>query len=456
MRLLLLLLLFVSCCLHAFSANVMAPLLVQDRDTFRQQLQIAKQIGVEGVSVDVWWGLVEERGDQQFNWQYYDEIFADIRGAGLKIMPIIAFHQCGGNVGDDCDVPLPAWVWQHFRPQGLTVADLQYQSEYGNRSIETLALWADPWVMPQYIEFMQAFVSQYGALAKDISEINISMGPAGELRYPSYNSHDGSRTAYPSRGGFQAYSALAVADFRASMQQRYQHIDQLNLVWQTAFRSFEQLGPPPDAEAFIKSGAQFNSVYGRDFINWYHSALVAHGQRMLKAAATAFDGVFSQTALGFKIPGIHWQMSSAGNFARSAELAAGLIDSQQAYSAENGYGYQQLVALAAEFSREQRPVVLHFTALEMDDNPGAPSYSLAKSLVQWLGAEAARQQVTLKGENALAAGVTHPQGWDNIDAVFTRDRYRGITILRLQQVSSGGLGQQRYQQLIERQKAISH
>lgn len=445
-------LLLYSGLVSAFTANVMAPLQVNDRAEFQRQLAIARQIGVDGVSVDIWWGLVEKAGDQQFDWRYYDAIFSDIRAAELKIIPIMAFHQCGGNVGDDCDIPLPPWLWQHFRQQGVAAADLQYQSEFGNRSVETIALWADQWILPQYLEFMQAFAARYAALAPAISEINISMGPAGELRYPSYNSHDGGRTAYPSRGGFQAYSALAVADFRRAMQQKYQSIAALNLAWQTSYNQFTQLMPPVDGDNFINSGAALNTGYGRDFTGWYQQALLAHGQRMLDTALTAFRQQLAAIEIGFKIPGIHWKMAAADASARSAELAAGLISTASPFSKANGFGYSDIVGLAARYASEPRGIVLHFTALEMDDLPDNSSQSLAKTLVQWLGAEAARQQVVVKGENALAGGVTTRQGWDNIEAVFRRGHYQGMTVLRLAQVTDGGIGQRRYQQLIRRMR----
>lgn len=455
MRLLLFILILLPTLAKAFTANVMAPLHVTDRALFRQQLAVAKHIGVDGVSVDVWWGLVERSGDQQFDWTYYDAIFADIQGAGLKIVPIMAFHQCGGNVGDDCDIPLPAWIWQHYHALGVAPEDLQYQSEYGNRSVETVALWANQWILPQYSEFMQAFAKRYAGLAEHISEINISMGPAGELRYPSYNSHDGGQTAYPSRGGFQAYSTLAVADFRQAMRQKYQTIEALNQAWQSSFTRFSQLAPPSDGENFINTGDAYNTRYGRDFTLWYHNALLAHGKRMLNTAMTAFDNELAHIELGFKIPGIHWKMAATDYSCRSAELAAGLISTASPFSNDNGFGYASIVGLAAEYVTEPRGIVLHFTALEMEDNPGGTGQSLAKTLVQWLGAEAARQHVVIKGENALAAGVTQRQGWDNIDAVFTRGHFQGMTVLRLAQVVEGGLGQRRYQQLIQRYRHSS-
>lgn len=78
---------------------VMAPLEVSDWERFKQQLHQAKAIGVTAVSTDVWWGKVEKKGDQQFDWSYYDAVSSVIIEAGLKWVPILSFHKCGGNVG---------------------------------------------------------------------------------------------------------------------------------------------------------------------------------------------------------------------------------------------------------------------------------------------------------------------------------------------------------------------
>jgi hypothetical protein len=92
--------------------NVMAPLCMDDimkdgkcsktSETFKEQLKTAKAMGVKAVSVDVWWGIVERDGDNRFVWDYYDKVADAIRDAGLHWAPILSFHQCGGNVGDEC------------------------------------------------------------------------------------------------------------------------------------------------------------------------------------------------------------------------------------------------------------------------------------------------------------------------------------------------------------------
>jgi beta-amylase len=329
------------------TANVMAPLDLDLGDhehnwrAFRQQLQIAKTMGVDAVTVDVWWGKVEKPGDNQFDWSYYDRILGEIESAGLHWVPIMSFHQCGGNVGDECDIPIPAWIWTHYEREGVSRGALQYKSERDKFNGETVSLWQDHVIMPQYREFMRAFQEHFAAKAGITDEINVSLGPAGELRYPSYNAHDdthdGRTCGFPTRGCFQAYSEPARADFRAYVLAKYRDLHGVNAAWQDSLSGHtlgdvSQIGPPDDndnstfrANGFIARGDHLTKQYGRDFVDWYNHALVEHGRRMIDAAIGAFDGAFRSTPIGVKMPGVHWQMMDKASHPRVAEITAGLI-----------------------------------------------------------------------------------------------------------------------------------
>lgn len=65
-------------------------------------LMALKSSGVEGVMVDVWWGLVEKDGPLKYNWEGYAELIKMVQKIGLKLQAVMSFHQCGGNVGDSC------------------------------------------------------------------------------------------------------------------------------------------------------------------------------------------------------------------------------------------------------------------------------------------------------------------------------------------------------------------
>ena len=73
-------------------------------------LRTLKRAGVEGVMVDVWWGLVEAVSPQQYDFTAYRQLFEKARQAGLKVQAVMSFHAAGGNVGDTCNIPLPHWV----------------------------------------------------------------------------------------------------------------------------------------------------------------------------------------------------------------------------------------------------------------------------------------------------------------------------------------------------------
>ncbi len=133
---------------------------------------------------------------------------------------------------------------------------------------------------------------------------------------------------------------------------------------------------------------------------------------------------------------------------RAAEVTTGLVQtSVDLDSWATGHGYQRVVDLANRFDGGGREVVLHFTALEMDDQDVPPQYSLAQSLVGWIGDYAYRAGVELKGENALAGGVHTDEGWDNIEEAFATWGYLGLTVLRMSDVATG-TGQRRYAEFI--------
>lgn len=429
----------------AHSVNVMAPLEVSDYNAFENQLASAKNMGTSAVSVDVWWGKVEAAGDQQFDWGYYDDLFGRITNAGLDIVPIMSFHQCGGNVGDTCDIPIPGWIWNHYN---VPSSDLRYKSEQGNESWETVSLWADYLVLSEYREFMEAFENRYGYLANDIDEINISMGPAGELRYPSYNSHD-TNTGYPTRGAFQSYSEPAIDAFQDWAINKYGSVSGVSNAWGFYLANRDDIRPPSDAQYFVESGDQFNMQYGRDFTRWYHESLKGHGYNMMDTALAAFDGSFGGIELGMKIPGVHWKMAANDYTWRSAEIAAGLIPSDLDLSSDNtGHGYISMMEVPASYQYLSRGVVLHFTCLEMANDPYGSGQSLAQDLVFWVAQEASERNVPIKGENALAGGATTDGGWDNIENAFNWASYSGLTVLRINQVTTGGTGQYRYNRFI--------
>ena len=79
---------------------------VNDPEALERGLRALSEIGVEGVMIDVWWGIVERDGPRKYDWAAYREVMDMIKDAGLKVQAVMSFHACGANVGDVVEIPL--------------------------------------------------------------------------------------------------------------------------------------------------------------------------------------------------------------------------------------------------------------------------------------------------------------------------------------------------------------
>jgi beta-amylase len=102
-------------------------------------LHTLKQAGVEGVMVDVWWGIAERAGPGVYDFSAYKRLFYKVAAAGLKVQAVMSFHAAGGNVGDTCKIPLPKWVLD----VGDRNPDIYYTDKSGHRNKECLSLGCD-------------------------------------------------------------------------------------------------------------------------------------------------------------------------------------------------------------------------------------------------------------------------------------------------------------------------
>lgn len=75
-----------------------------------------RSAGVEGVMVDVWWGVVERVGPGRYDWEAYLELVRMAEKHGLKLQMVMSFHQCGGNVGDSCKYVIKSASSLSFSP----------------------------------------------------------------------------------------------------------------------------------------------------------------------------------------------------------------------------------------------------------------------------------------------------------------------------------------------------
>ena len=434
--------------------------------------------GVAGVMVDVWWGVVEGGGPGVYEWDAYADLFARAAAAGLAVQAVLSFHAAGGNVGDTCTVPLPPWVLT----AGEAHPDLFYTDRAGRRARECLSLGADelpllpgparwgvglgggagalsggglfgrrsptpPLRTPvqAYADFAASFAARFRPLLGTvIAEITVGLGPAGELRYPSYPEGDG-RWRFPGIGEFQCYDAHMAASLRRAAAAAGEPS------WGTGPADAGAYTDPPWWSPFFFDGAGggWDSPYGRFFLGWYAGELIGHADRVLgavKASVSAvapvanavagagagaggaaaapqppppppltLGGGFSGAAprpswsvesaaappaaapspstppavhLGAKLAGVHWWFRTR---AHAAELTAGY------YNTRERDGYAPLMAAFAALG-----VRASFTCVEMRDAEHPPECEASpEGLLNQVLTAAAGAGVPLAGENAL-------------------------------------------------------
>lgn len=347
-------------------------------------LMALKSAGVEGVMVDAWWGLVEKDGPRKYNWEGYAELVEMVQRHGLKIQVVMSFHQCGGNVGDSCSIPLPPWVLEEISKN----PDLVYTDKSGRRNPEYISLGCDKLPVLRgrtpiqaYADFMTSFRDRFKKyLGKVIVEIQVGMGPCGELRYPSYPESNGT-WRFPGIGEFQCYDKY----MRSSLGASAEAIG--NKSWgNTGPHDSGQYNQSPEDTGFFRRDGTWSTEYGQFFLSWYSEKLLEHGDALLSAAKGIYQGTGAK--LSGKVAGIHWHYRARSH---AAELTAGYNNTRH----HDGY-----LPIAIMFSKHG--VVLNFTCMEMKDKEQPESANCSpEGLVRQVKIATKTAGIELAGENAL-------------------------------------------------------
>ena len=369
---------------------------VNDPEALERGLRALSEIGVEGVMIDVWWGIVERDGPRKYDWAAYREVMDMIKDAGLKVQAVMSFHACGANVGDVVEIPLPDWVLE----AGKKDPDLFFTDQYGYRNPECISLWADNAAtlagrtpLNTYKDFMISFRNTFKAeLGTTLTEIAVGCGPCGELRYPAYPENrfaqKASQWRFPGIGEFQCYDQRSLLSLSRAASEAG-HIEwggsgphdtggYNNLPFETGF--------------FRYDGGSWDSEYGSFFLSWYSSELVNHGDRMLEMTKRVFDrrGV----TLAIKCAGVHWWYNVRSH---AAELTAGYFNTRAGEFVPERDGYAPIVRVCKKHGAR-----LNFTCVEMHDSDH-PWYCYCgpEGLLRQIRSACARFDVPFAGENAL-------------------------------------------------------
>ncbi|XP_009777267.1 beta-amylase 1, chloroplastic-like [Nicotiana sylvestris] len=358
---------------------------VNRKKAMKASLQALKSAGVEGIMMDVWWGLVERDAPGEYNWGGYTELLEMAKKQGLKVQAVMSFHQCGGNVGDSCSIPLPGWVVEEIDKD----PDLAYTDQWGRRNHEYISLGCDTLPVLKgrtpvecYSDFMRAFRDRFENLLGDtIVEIQVGMGPAGELRYPSYPEKDGI-WKFPGIGAFQCYDKYMLSSLKVAAEEAGK--PEWGYTGPTDAGEYNNW--PEDTTFFKKESGGWDCPYGQFFLTWYSQMLLDHGERILQSTKAIFEN--KGVKISVKVAGIHWHY---GTRSHAPELTAGY------YNTRFRDGYLPIAQMLA-----RHDAIFNFTCIEMRDHEQPQDARCApEKLVRQVALATREAQVPLAGENAL-------------------------------------------------------
>ncbi|KAM0952334.1 putative beta-amylase [Dioscorea sansibarensis] len=361
------------------SVYVMLPLgVISSENVFekpeelRKQLKKLKSAGVDGVMMDVWWGLIESK-PRSYDWTAYRKLFQIVKEEGLRLQAIMSFHQCGGNVGDVVYIPIPQWV----RDIGDDNPDIFYTNRKGTRNPEYLSLGVDNQslfggrtAVELYSDYMRSFRKAMSDFLEEglITDIEVGLGPAGEMRYPSY----------PGTQGW-CYDKYLKAEFEEAAT-KAGHPE-----WELPDDAGEY-NDTPEATEFFGANGTYLTEKGKFFLTWYSNKLIKHGDHILDLANQAFLGC--KVKLAAKVSGIHWWYKDDSH---AAELTTGY------YNLRDRDGYRPLARMLS-----RHYAILNFTCVEMKDSEQpATAKSGPEELVQQVLSGAWREEIEVACENAL-------------------------------------------------------
>ncbi|KAJ3704177.1 hypothetical protein LUZ61_007882 [Rhynchospora tenuis] len=353
-------------------------------EELREKLKTLKSADVDGVMLDVWWGIVERKGPKMYDWSAYRKLFGIIKEEGLKLQAIMSFHRCGGNIGDNIYIPIPKWVLEI----GESNPDIFYTNKRGTRNEECLSLGVDDQplffgrtAIQMYRDYMKSFRENMKDFldAGLISDIEVGLGPAGEMRYPSYTESQG--WVYPGIGEFQCYDKYLQEDFKVAAS-KVGHPE-----WKLPGEEAGDYNDTPSSTKFFRINGTYITEEGKFFLTWYSNKLIVHADRILDEANKVFMGC--KIKLAAKVAGIHWWYFHPSH---AAELTAGY------YNLTDRDGYRPIARMLSRHN-----AILNFTCVEMQnyEHPrGAKSGP--EELVQQVLSAGWREGIQVACENALS------------------------------------------------------
>jgi hypothetical protein len=354
-------------------------------------LKALKLLGVEGVELPIWWGIVEQEAMGKYEWSGYLAIAEMVKNAGLKLHVSLCFH-----ASKESEIPLPAWVSQI----GESEPSIFFTDRSGKCYKECLSLAVDELPVLNgktpvqvYNDFCESFKSSFlSSMGSTIQGISIGLGPDGELRYPSHH-QKAKDNKIPGVGEFQCYDKNMLSNLK-------QHAEATgNPCWGLGgphdASTYDQL---PTSNSFFKdNGGSWESPYGDFFLSWYSNQLLNHGDRLLSMASSVFKD--TEVEVSGKVPLVHsWNRTRS----HPSELTSGF------YNTCLRDGYEEVAQI---FVRNSSTMILPGMDLS-DEHQHHGSLSSPELLLKQIKKACRRHGVEISGQNSSVSGA--PGGFEQI------------------------------------------
>ncbi|KAL9266784.1 Inactive beta-amylase 9-like protein [Drosera capensis] len=368
-------------------------------------LKALKLMGVDGVELPVWWGLVERDSLGKYEWSGYLAVAEMVQKVGLKLHISLCFHACR-----EIKLALPDWVCRISEDHpGLFFTDRsgnQFNSclSFG---VDDLPVLDGKTPIQVYQGFCKSFKSTFAPfMGSTITDITVGLGPDGELRYPSSHLASKINNDPPGVGEFQCYDQHILNHLK-------QHAEEMgNPLWgNSGPHDAPSYNNPPMVNSFFKDeGGSWDSPYGDFFLSWYSSQLISHVDRILSLASTTFRD--TRVSISGRVPIIH---SWCKTRSHPSELTAGF------YNTVNRDGYEPVAAMFAKHACE-----MILPGMDLLDEH-MPRHSSPQSLLEQIKAACKKHGIIICGENASASVL--PGGFQEIRRNLLSDESRVNTFM---------------------------
>nr|CAD1833387.1 unnamed protein product [Ananas comosus var. bracteatus] len=330
-------------------------------------LRALKLLGAYGVELPIFWAAAQPGSDPaQFDWASHAAVVEMARAAGLRVRATLCLHG------------------SHRRPGYLSFAVDELPVLGGRKPVEAFEDF--------FRSFRSAFADFFGST---ITGITVSLGPNGELRYPSFPPVTGGHQ-FTGVGEFQCYDKYMLAQLKQHAEQSGQPLWGLS-----GPHDAPGYNQSPDSTNFFRDhGGSWETPYADFFLSWYSQQLVNHGDRILSIASNIFGEL--PVEISGKVPLLHWWR---GTRSRPAELTAGF------YNTDGRNGYD---TVAKMFARNSCAMVIPGMDLLDREQPRELRCS-PESLLSEIVGSCGKHGVKVLGENSSL--VRAPAGgFDQIKA----------------------------------------